>query len=198
MAQSQKLCRYLDMPLQHASDAMLTAMRRGITKRRTKDLIQQFRDTIEGLVIRTTFIVGFPGETEKDFEELLDFMREIRFERVGIFQYSNEATAHAATLPGQIDEKVKEDRFHRAMQIQQEISSKNQEKHVGTILKVLVEEEVADKKKTYRGRSYMDAPEVDGAVLFKSARALKAGDFCNVKIEEADPYDLFGKQVSRA
>lgn len=193
MRDSKKLRKYLDMPLQHASDNMLTAMRRGITKRRTRDLINQFRDTIPGLVIRTTFIVGFPGETEKDFEELLEFMNEVKFERVGVFQFSNEATAHSATLPGHISEKVKEERFHRAMQLQQEISLANQQKWIGKKLQVLIEEPSADAKNIFRGRSYMDAPEVDGSVLVKSSKKLAAGDFCEVLIKEADPYDLHGE-----
>lgn len=190
MARSKKLCHYLDMPLQHASDAMLTAMRRGITQRRTRDLIKQFRDEISELVIRTTFIVGFPGETEKDFEQLLDFMREVKFERVGIFQYSNEATSHSATLPNQVDEAVKEERFHRAMALQQEIAMANQERWVGKTVRVLVEEKEVGVKGVYRGRSYGDAPEVDGSVIVKSTKPLILGNFCEAKINSAEPYDL--------
>lgn len=193
MQKSKKLCHYLDMPLQHASDAMLTAMRRGITKRRTRDLIKQFRETVSNLVIRTTFIVGFPGETEKDFEELLELMSETKFERVGIFQYSNEEGSHAATLPNQISAKVKEERFHAAMQLQQEISLANQQKWVGKKIKVLIEEPVEKSKNLYRGRSYMDAPEVDGSVIVQSSLKLKAGDFSDVSITSADPYDLYGE-----
>ncbi len=190
MGRSKKLCHYLDMPLQHASDAMLTAMRRGITQRRTRDLIQQFRDEISDLVIRTTFIVGFPGETEKDFDQLLDFMREVKFERVGIFKYSNEASSHSATLPNHVAEKVKEERFHRAMTLQQEIALQNQQKWVGKTIRVLIEEKDASAKNLYRGRSYGDAPEVDGAVLVKSAQTLTAGSFCDAKVVSAEPYDL--------
>ena len=190
MAQTKKLCHYLDMPLQHASDAMLTAMRRGITKRRTRDLIQQFRETIPGLVIRTTFIVGFPGETDQDFQELLDFMREMKFERVGIFKYSNEASSHSATLPNQVAEKIKERRFHETMLLQQEISLENQQKWIGKKLRVLIEEPIAKSKNQYRGRSYMDAPEVDGSVIVKSAALLPVGEFCEVLVRSVDPYDL--------
>ncbi len=193
MAKTKKLCHYLDMPLQHASDAMLMAMRRGITKRRTRDLIQQFRDTIEGLVIRTTFIVGFPGETDRDFNELLEFMSESKFERVGIFQYSNEESSHSATLPNQVSEKIKEKRFHAAMQLQQGISLANQQEWIGKKIRVLIEEPVAKSKNLYRGRSYMDAPEVDGSVIVKSGTKLLTGEFCEAFINDADPYDLHGK-----
>jgi len=189
MQKTKKLCHYLDMPLQHASDNMLTAMRRGITKRRTRDLIKQFRETVDNLVIRTTFIVGFPGETERDFEELLEFMSESSFERVGIFKYSNEASSHSATLPNHVSEKIKEDRFHRAMELQQGISLVNQEKWIGKKLCVLIES-VEGAKNLYRGRSYMDAPEVDGSVIVKSAKKLTVGDFCDAIVTSAEPYDL--------
>ena len=195
MARSKKLCHYLDMPLQHASDAMLTAMRRGITQRRTRDLIKQFRDEISGLVIRTTFIVGFPGETEVDFEQLLDFMQDVKFERVGIFQYSNEASSHSATLPNHVSEKIKEERFHRAMALQQEIALANQQKWIGKSVRVLIEERDAALKQTYRGRSYGDAPEVDGSVLVKSSQSLLPGKFYDTRIVSAEPYDLHAELI---
>ena len=190
MQKSKKLCHYLDMPLQHASDAMLTAMRRGITKRRTLDLIKQFRETVDNLVIRTTFIVGFPGETNQDFTELIELMQEVQFERVGIFQYSDEQGSHSASLPNKVSEKIKEERFHTAMQLQQEISLTNQLRWVGKDLKVLIEEPVSKSKNLFRGRSYMDAPEVDGSVIVKSKTPLIIGNFYQASITEADPYDL--------
>lgn len=190
---SKKICHYLDMPLQHASDPMLLAMRRGITKRRTIDLIRKFRDIVPDLAIRTTFIVGFPGETDKDFAELLEFMETMAFDRLGIFTYSQEAGSHAAGLPGQVDEKIKRRRFDEAMILQQKISLSQNSKQLGRTLEVLVEEQSEDDSAVWVGRSYMDAPEVDGNVIIRSSRALKPGDFVNVKITEVQEYDLVGE-----
>jgi len=193
MRDSKHLCHYLDMPLQHASDRMLLAMRRGITKRRTHDLIQKFRSIVPDLAIRTTFIVGFPGETEEDFEELLHFMKEMRFERLGIFAYSQEEGTHSATLPGQIAEKVKKDRLERAMLLQQEISQENNKHWLGKTLKVLIEEVSEKDPNVWVGRSSMDAPEVDGNVFIKSAKSLQPGCFYSAKITATEEYDLVGE-----
>ncbi len=211
MRDSKHMCHYLDMPLQHASDAMLTAMRRGITKRRTYDLIKKFRAIVPDLAIRTTFIVGFPGETEQDFQELLDFMREMKFDRLGIFQYSREEDSHAAHLPGQVPEKIKEKRFHEAMLLQQEISRDHNQKWIGQTMRVLIDEQGENLKVTGTGgawhhlhqpraprfwlaRSYMDAPEVDGNVMMRdTSRSLQAGSFYDVRITATEDYDLVGE-----
>lgn len=191
MRDTKKVCHYLDMPLQHASDAMLLAMRRGITKRRTKDLIKKFRTIVSDLAIRTTFIVGFPGETEKDFEELLEFIEEMKFDRAGVFKYSTEAGSHAASLPNLVDEKTKDARFEKIMLLQQRISRENNQKWVGKNLKVLVEGHDPVRGE-WKGRSYMDAPEIDGNVLIHTDQPLYIGDFANIKITEAQEYDLVG------
>lgn len=191
MRDSRKLCHYLDMPLQHASDAMLTAMRRGITQRRTYDLIERFRGYVPDLAIRTTFIVGFPGETDKDFRELLAFMKDIRFERVGVFTYSQEDGSPAASMKNQVPEKIKAERLKEAMLLQQEISAKNNKRWIGKTLRVLIENRDA-KKGYWAGRSFMDAPEIDGRVYVSSRTPLETGLFYEAQIQEATEYDLFG------
>lgn len=193
IAGSRKICRYIDLPLQHISDKILKTMRRGNTKEQTVELIRKLRVMIPEVVIRTSFIVGFPGETDEDFEELLAFMREIKFERLGIFRYSQEEGSEAAKFPEQVPEKVKEDRYHRAMQLQREIAREVNRRYLGKELRVLVE--TRDEKDTglWAGRSFMDAPEVDGSVLIRTQKEITAGKFYTVKITDAQDYDLVGQ-----
>ncbi len=193
MRDCEKVCHYLDMPLQHASDPMLTAMKRGITQRRTADLISQFRETVPGLAIRTTFIVGFPGETENDFQQLLDFMEQVRFERLGVFMYSQEEGTPSASYPNQVPEKTKKERYDRAMKLQQKISRENNRKMVGREVKVLVERKSEERGGAWTGRTYRDAPDVDANVIIKTRKALRPGEFYTVTITEAEEYDLVGK-----
>ncbi len=192
IAKAKRICRYLDMPLQHASDAMLTAMKRGITKRRTQSLIRRLREEIPDLGIRTTFIVGFPGETDDDFEELLDFMRESRFDRLGIFTYSQEEGTPAAALDNQVPDEVKRERLEKAMLVQQEISRELNKKYTGKTLRVLIDEPADNKPGQWIGRSYLDAPEVDGSVFVNSKKKLLPGNFYDVRITETQEYDLVG------
>lgn len=193
MAASKKICRYIDLPLQHISDKILTSMRRGHTKKQAVELIQKLRATIPEVVIRTSFIVGFPGETDEDFEELLAFMRETKFERLGIFRYSQEEGSAAAEFPDQVSEKIKEERFHRAMQLQQEIAREVNRRYIGRELRVLVETQDAKDPEAWTGRSAMDAPEVDGSVLIRTKKEITAGKFYTVKITDVQDYDLVGK-----
>lgn len=193
IAQSSKICHYLDLPLQHINDRILTSMRRGMGKKKTLELVQKLRGTIPGLVLRTSFIVGFPGETEREFEELLEFMRLVRFERLGIFKYSQEQGSQAATMKNQISERIKEKRFHQAMQLQQTIVREASRSWVGTILQVLVEKRDSRNPEQWIGRSYMDAPEIDGNVLVRTAKTLQAGKFYPVKITGVKNYDLIGQ-----
>jgi ribosomal protein S12 methylthiotransferase len=210
-----KVCHYLDMPLQHISDPILKSMRRGTTKKSTYALIEKLRKRIPDLAIRTTFIVGYPGEGESEFKELLEFIREAHFERLGMFTYSNEEGSHAITLTDQIPEEIKERRFHEGMTLQQEISKINNEKLTGKVLSVLIESHVfgeerqvppekcavreEKKPSVYRGRSYMDAPEVDGLVYVDTPSdvKLKPGDFICAKIIGAREYDLHGTYLRR-
>lgn len=193
MRDSKKMCHYLDMPLQHASDRMLMAMKRGITKRRTGDLIRKFREIVPDLAIRTTFIVGFPGETDEDFEELLAFMEEMKFDRVGVFTYSQEEGTPAAKLSGQVSDKVKKDRLDRAMRLQQKISAENNSRLVGKKIRVIAEERSKENPLFWCARSWQDAPEIDANVLIKTKKVLEPGEFYDVTITAAEPYDLVGE-----
>lgn len=193
IGRSKKIVHYLDMPLQHASDAMLQSMRRGITRRKTTDLIKQFRSIVPDLAIRTTFIVGFPGETDKDFEELLEFIEEMKFERLGIFRYSKEDGTHGASLPNQIPEKIKQARWESAMKLQNKVSKGNMERFIGKKVKVLIEERSQENPEWIVGRGYMDAPEIDGNVLIPTKKLLEPGTFSTVTITSSQDYDLIGE-----
>ena len=187
-----KILPYIDVPFQHASYNVLKRMRRPASSERTLEHIQRWRSLCSDLVIRSTFIVGFPGETEDDFEQLLSFLREARLDRVGCFQYSPVAGAQSNQLDGQVDEETKQARWHRLMQLQQEISEDKLEEKVGRTLQVLIDEvneEVAI------GRSYADAPEIDGVVQVYSNKQLKVGEIVTVEIEEAGEYDLTGSAI---
>lgn len=189
-----KVCNYLDMPLQHANNAVLDRMRRQITKEETVELIELARTKVPGLTLRTTMLVGFPGETEAEFEDLCDFVREMRFDRLGVFQYSHEEDTRAYDLEDDVPAEVKADRANRLMAIQQEISfEKNQEK-VGKTLKVLFDRKEGE---YFIGRTEGDSPEVDNEVLVPAANQyVRIGDFARVRITEVTEYDLFGEVVS--
>lgn len=202
IASLDKVCHYLDMPLQHVNNRILKSMRRGTTGDSTRRLMRQLRERVPDLAIRTTFIVGYPGETEKEFQELLDFMEEAHFDRLGIFTYSPEEGSLAATLPGQVPEKVRRRRLEQGMLLQQEISRENNSRRMGKIFEVLVERRHAEEPNFWIGRSYMDAPEVDGMVSFKARSktghvpAPGVGDFVSVKITDTCEYDLVGELVN--
>jgi ribosomal protein S12 methylthiotransferase len=193
IAKSKQVCRYIDLPLQHINDKILKAMRRGGTKLQAVELVRKIRAMIPEVVIRTSFIVGFPGETEDDFEELLAFMRETKFERLGIFKYSQEEGSAAAEFPDQVPEKIKEERYHRAMQLQQEIAREVNRRFIGRELRVLVETQDPKDPERWTGRSAMDAPEVDGSVLLKTKKPITAGKFYTAKITDSQDYDLVGQ-----
>ncbi|MBI4115839.1 MAG: 30S ribosomal protein S12 methylthiotransferase RimO [Candidatus Omnitrophica bacterium] len=191
IASLEKVCHYLDMPLQHISDRVLKSMRRGTSKDSIKRLIDKLRNQIPDIAIRTTFIVGYPGEREEDFQDLLDFVNVSCFERLGIFCYSQEQGSLAAKLPGQVPDKVKRERLKRGMLLQQEVSFRNNERLIGKKLEVLVE--CYDKElHSWLGRTYMDAPEVDGQVFLKGSKRLKPGEFVTAQITETREYDLVG------
>ncbi len=186
------ICNYLDMPLQHASDSMLKAMRRQITRSEMNELIHAIREKVPGICLRTTLIAGFPGETVDDVEELKDFLREHRFDRVGIFTYSHEEGTGAYELEDTISPEEKQMRAEEIMEVQQEISyEKNQEK-LGRVFKTLV-----DKKESgrYLGRTEFDSVEVDNEVIIHSDKKLQPGEFVQVKITKAYDYDLEGEVV---
>ncbi len=189
MRERDNICKYLDMPLQHASNNMLKAMRRNITREEMTELIQQIREKVPGICLRTTLIAGFPGETEADVEELKAFLQEHRFDRVGIFNYSHEENTSAYDLVDDVPADEKSRRAQEIMEVQQEISyEKNQEK-VGQVFKVLIDKKEAGR---YLGRTEFDSVEVDNEVVIHSTKKLTIGEFVNVKITKAYDYDLEG------
>jgi len=192
--ESRHICRYLDMPLQHASDRMLVAMRRGITQAKTKTLIEKLRSRIPDLSLRTTFIVGFPGETEEDFEQLTAFIRETRFDKVGVFTYSDEEHAVSHDFKDKVPQKTKEKRRDILMSLQQEISLEIHRALEGKICDVLVDE--ITEKGDVIGRTHRDAPEIDGKMIIrKPARPVKPGDVVAVKVTKGLAYDLEGEII---
>ncbi|KAB2954162.1 30S ribosomal protein S12 methylthiotransferase RimO [Heliorestis acidaminivorans] len=195
MAKDPKICKYIDLPLQHGDDYILQAMNRRGSKQEIKKLVQSLRENIPGIAIRSTFIVGFPGEEESHFQNLLEFMEEMRFDRVGVFTYSQEERTPAGQRLDQVPEEVKEERFHRAMALQQEISLSVQKEWIGKTVKVLIEEEV--EQGLYRGRSEREAPEVDGFIEF-SGKDLMPGQWATVKIKAAGHYDLMGEALDES
>jgi len=194
MRRKSNVCNYLDMPLQHISDNMLSSMRRGITKQKTIDLVNKIRDKVPGIAIRTTLIAGYPGETEKDHEEMLNWVSESKFERLGIFTYSHEGNTHAHLLKDDVSEKVKRKRADAVMALQQEISYKLNQQKVGQTYKVLFDRKEGE---YFIGRSEFDSPDVDNEVLVKAVgdTFVRIGDFANVKITEANDFDLYGDLI---
>ena len=193
MATEPKVCHYIDIPIQHASDSVLKAMRRRSTEESIKDTIKRLKAAIPDIHIRTTLIVGFPGETEKDFDKLLDFVEEMRFARLGVFAYSQEENTEAGEMENQIEEDIKQERLDAVMRRQLDISLEYNKEKVGKELEVLVEE--ADEDGSYIGRTQYDAPEIDNSVIFTSERELKAGDIVRILVEDAFDYDLVGREV---
>lgn len=192
MKEKANVCKYLDMPLQHITDNMLSSMRRGITKQKTIDLVNKIRDKVPGIALRTTLIAGYPGETEKDHEEMLRWVEETRFERLGIFTYSHEENTHAHLLKDDVSEKVKRKRADAVMAVQQEISMQLNQQKVGQDFKVLIDRKEGE---YYVGRTEFDSPDVDNEVLIKadSETYLRIGDFTDVNVYEASDFDLYGK-----
>ena len=194
MRDQPKVCNYLDIPLQHGSDAVLQRMRRQVTRRETTDLINYAREVVPNIAIRTTFLVGYPGESEAEFEEMCDFVREMRFERLGVFQYSHEEDTRAHEVADDVPAKVKAQRAARLMDIQRDISLELNEARIGQELRVLIDRKDGDH---YVGRTEYDSPDVDNEVhLDASAAYLRTGDMVRVRITDATEYDLIGELVA--
>ncbi|MGN6396876.1 MAG: 30S ribosomal protein S12 methylthiotransferase RimO [Mucilaginibacter sp.] len=193
MNERENICKYMDMPLQHISDNMLRSMRRGTTKQKTIDLVNQIRDKVPGIAMRTTLITGYPGETEQDFEEMAEWVEETKFDRLGCFTYSHEEKTHAYSLVDDVPEEVKQDRADAIMEIQQGISfDKNQEK-IGRTFKVLVDKKDGD---YFVGRTEFDSPEVDNEVLIDASQDYATiGGYVNVQVDTAEDFDLYGHIV---
>ncbi len=188
----EKVCHYLDIPIQHASDNVLRRMGRRTNQAQLREMISKLRTAIPDIALRTTMIAGFPGETEEDHEEVMRFVDEMEFERLGVFAYSAEEDTPAAAFPDQIDQEVKEERRDEIMELQQEIAFEKSESMVGRVLDVMIEGKVADEP-AYVGRTYMDAPGVDGYIFVNTGEAMMSGDFVRVKVTGSSDYDLIGE-----
>ena len=192
MKQEKKVCHYLDIPIQHASDKVLKRMGRRTDRAELEQIIGKLRQEIPDICLRTTLIAGFPGETDKDHEELLDFVEKMQFDRLGVFTYSQEEDTPAAAMEDQIEEDIKEARRAELMELQQEIAFLRAEDMVGRILTVMVEGKIADED-VYVTRTYKDAPEVDGYLFLNTSAELMTGDFVKVQVTGSNEYDLTGE-----
>lgn len=194
MRERNNVCKYMDIALQHISDNVLSGMRRQVTKEETYQLIKQFRKEVPGIHLRTTLMVGFPGETEKDFEELKEFVRTVRFDRMGAFAYSEEEGTHAAQqYEDNIPQEIKQQRLDELMEIQQGISAELSAAKVGKVMKIIIDRLEGD---YYIGRTEYDSPEVDPEVLInREDGELKIGEFYRAEITDADDFDLYAKVI---
>ena len=193
MREQPKVCNYLDIPLQHIADPILKSMRRGTTKEKTTTLLKKFRKEVPGIILRTSLIVGYPGETEEDFETLKNWVKEMRFERLGCFTYSHEENTHAHQLKDDVTEQVKQERSNAIMEIQSQISWEHNQSCVGKTYRCLIDRKEGE---NYVGRTFMDSPDVDNEVLVNATtHYLKQGEFVDLLITEASDYDLIGTPV---
>lgn len=197
IARKERLCKYLDLPLQHIAERILKAMGRRLGGRATRALIKKIRRCVPDIRLRTTFIVGFPGETEEEFAELRDFVREARFDKLGVFTYSREEGTKAYSLPGQIPERVKKHRQEILMKEQRQISQSLLAPLLGQSFKVLIDGNQEGEENIYLGRTEFDAPEVDGLVYVHSKRRLKAGDFITAVVKDTLEYDLMATVLTK-
>jgi ribosomal protein S12 methylthiotransferase len=192
--ENPKVCKYLDIPLQHINSRILKSMKRGLDGKKTRELALKWRKKVPGMALRSTFIVGYPGETEEEFTQLLDFIREIRFDRLGVFQYSPEENTAAFALPDDVPGEVKQKREEQLMELQQQISLEQNEAKVGKVFKVLIDKKEGD---FYVGRTEFDSPEVDNEVLIPIEQGtLQTGKFYQIRITHSDFYDLYGTVAS--
>ncbi|WP_196889267.1 30S ribosomal protein S12 methylthiotransferase RimO [Aureivirga sp. CE67] len=193
MRNEEKVCNYLDIPLQHISDSVLKSMRRGTTHEKTTKLIHKFRKEVPEMAIRTTLIVGYPGETEENYQELKEWVREMRFERLGVFAYSHEENTHAATLEDDVPEEVKQQRVEEIMEIQSQISFELNQEKVGKVFKCIFDRKDGN---YFIGRTEHDSPDVDNEVVVDATKYyVPIGKFVNILIEEASDFDLYGKVI---
>ncbi len=193
MAERPNICNYLDMPLQHGSTKMLQLMRRGIDRPKTEALVNNIKEKVPGIALRTTLIAGHPGETEADHADMLDFVEKMRFDRLGIFTYSHEENTHSYNMSDDVPEDVKQDRASNVMELQENISGEINEKKIGETFKVLIDRKEGD----FIGRTEFDSPEVDNEVYIDAKKHfLRIGDFANIKINQASAFDLYGEPVT--
>ncbi len=193
MKEEPKVCNYIDIPLQHISDPILKSMRRGTTKAKTTKLLEEFREAVPEMAIRTTLIVGYPGETQEDFETLRAWVKEMRFERLGCFTYSHEENTHAFNLEDDVPEEIKIERANEIMEIQSQISWELNQQKIGQEFRIIVDRKEGN---YFVGRTEFDSPDVDNEVLINASKYyLKTGDFATVKINEAEDFDLYGEVI---
>ena len=192
--ENDKICKYFDIPIQHISDTVLKRMNRQSNGKTIRNLIQNLRREIPNVVIRTTVMVGFPGETKEDFEELYNFLKEARFDKLGCFEYSKEEGTPAARIKEQIHPMTKKSRYNKIMSLQQEISKENLQKQIGKEVEILIEGKSFDGR-TYVGRTYMDVPDIDGIAYLNTDKNLQEGDFVKAKIIDVSNYDLICKEI---
>lgn len=193
MAERDNICNYLDIPLQHGSSKVLKLMRRGTTREKTEALIRKIREQVPGIAIRTTLIAGHPGETEEDFQEMLQFVEDMRFDRLGVFTYSHEENTHAHSMEDDVPEEVKQERANLVMEVQEQISYEINQSKIGQTLKVLIDRKEGG---NFIGRTEFDSPEVDNEVIIDAAKHyLRIGDFAYIKIDDATEFDLYGSPV---
>ena len=200
MAESDHICKYIDIPLQHASSRILKSMLRGGNRRSLTNLIKRIRDRVPGVAIRTTFIVGFPGETDADFDELLGFVREVEFDNLGVFTYSDEEECGAFGLDDKVSSKIARSRQSKLMRAQARIAARKAKAMIGKKVEVLIEGTSSESDLLLQGRTQGQAPEIDGCVLindFAEGLDPQSGDFVNVEITDAALYDLVGRAVSK-
>ena len=194
MNRESKVCNYLDIPLQHINDDLLKSMRRGTTHEKTTNLLKKFRATVPEMAIRTTLIVGYPGETEANFQELKEWVQEMRFERLGCFTYSHEENTHAFNLVDDVPQEVKQERANEIMEIQSQISWELNQQKIGKVFKVIIDRKEGN---YFIGRTEADSPDVDNEVLIDATTVyLKTGDFYEVEITDAADFDLYGKPIN--
>ena len=194
--ESDKICKYFDIPIQHISDSVLKRMNRKSDGKSIRNLIKKLREEIPNVVIRTTVMVGFPGESIENFDELYNFLKQAKFDKLGCFSYSKEEGTPAARLKEQIHPMTKKSRYNKIMQLQKEISKENLEKNMGREFEVLIEDKTFDNK-YYIGRSYMDVPEIDGIVYVKNNDNLNFGEFIKCKVTKVDEYDLVAEKIKK-
>lgn len=192
--EEEKICKYVDMPIQHSEDEILKRMGRRTDRKQIENIVEKLRKEIPGISIRTTLISGFPGETDEDHENLMDFVRKMQFDRLGVFTYSREDGTPAAKMKNQVTKKVSEKRRNQIMELQQEIAFEKAESRIGEEVFVMIEGQISDEN-AYIGRTYMDAPNIDGNIFITTDATLVSGDFVKVRITGASEYDLIGDLI---
>jgi len=195
--EEKKICKYLDLPLQHIDSGILQAMNRPVSEKEVRELLLRLGTEVPGITLRTSLMVGFPGETERKFQKLLEFVRETQFDLLGVFRYSCEEGTPAAEMKGQVSERIKDRRYHQIMRLQKQISLRKQKKQIGSRLNVLVERPGKSSDVLWEGRTEGQAPEVDG-ITFLTKGSCRQGEIVKVKITKATSYDLYGEVLGPA